>query len=167
MLTRLTATTREHADNRNTIVSSDTRFVDRWQTTLPQTSVVRFRIDYGSDVDRDVQFFADGQNGLRAYPNFAFSGTRRVVFNAEHRIFLGREWLQLFEPGAALFVDSGTATSDRRLLRNWKTDAGFGLRFGVARFESTMLRLDVAYALSGSPLSRRGLVFSFATSQAF
>gem|GEM_PF-332756 len=167
VLTRLTATTREHADNRNTIVSSDTRLVDRWQTALPQTSVARFRLDYGSDIDRDIQFFADGQNGLRAYPNFAFSGTRRVVFNAEHRVFLGREWLQLFEPGAAVFIDSGTATNDRQLLRNWKTDAGIGLRFGVARFESTMLRLDVAYAFNGSPLSRRGLVFSFATTQAF
>ncbi|HEX3108303.1 MAG TPA: hypothetical protein VHU41_04345, partial [Thermoanaerobaculia bacterium] len=76
VLTRLTATTRERSVNRNTIVSSDTRFVDRWQTAFPQTSVVRFRVDYGSDIDRDIQFFADGQNGLRAYPNFAFSGTR-------------------------------------------------------------------------------------------
>ncbi len=167
VLTRLTATTREHAHNHNTIVSSDTRVVDRWQTAFPQTSVARFRVDYGSDVDRDVQFFADGQNGLRAYPNFAFSGTRRVVFNAEHRVYLGREWLQLFEPGAAVFIDTGTATSDRQLLRNWKTDAGFGLRFGVARFESTMLRFDVAYAFNNSPLSKRGLVFSFATTQAF
>jgi len=167
VLTRLTATTREHSTNRNTIVSSDTRLVDRWQTALPQTSVARFRLDYGSDVDRDIQFFADGQNGLRAYPNFAFEGTRRVVFNAEHRVFLGREWLQLFEPGAAVFVDTGTATSDRQLLRNWNTDAGVGLRLGVARYESTMLRFDVAYAFNASPLSKRGLVFSFATSQAF
>ncbi len=167
VLTRLTATTREHAANRNTIVSSDTRFVDRWQTGFPATSVARFRVDYGSGVDRDVQFFADGQNGLRAYPNFAFSGTRRVVFNAEQRVFLGRELLQLFDPGAAVFVDSGTAASDRRLLRNWKTDAGFGLRLGVARFESTMLRFDVAWAFNDSPLGKRGLVFSFATSQAF
>jgi len=167
VLTRLTATTREHADNRNAILSSDTRVVDRWQTAYPQTSVVRFRLDYGSDVDRDVQFFADGQNGLRAYPNFAFSGTRRVVFNAEHRLFLGKEWLQLFEPGAAVFVDSGTATSDRQLLRNWKSDAGLGLRLGVARFESTMLRFDVAYAFNGSPVSKRGVVVSFATTQAF
>ena len=167
VLTRLTATTREHAANRNAILSSDTRVVDRWQTALPQTSVAHFRLDYGSDLDREVQFFADGQNGLRAYPNFAFTGTRRVVFNAEHRIFLGREWLQLFEPGAAVFVDSGTATSDRQLLRNWKTDAGFGLRLAIPRYESTMLRFDVAYAFKDSPLSKRGLVFSFATTQAF
>jgi hypothetical protein len=166
VLTRLTATVREHAA-RNAIVSSDTRFVDRWSSSLPQTSVARFRVDYGSDVDRDVQFFADGQNGLRAYPNFAFSGTRRVVFNAEHRIFLGREWLQLFEPGAAVFLDSGTATSDRQLLRGWKSDAGVGLRIGIPRYESTMIRIDAAYAFNASPLSRKGVVFSIATSQAF
>jgi hypothetical protein len=30
-----------------------------------------------------------------------------------------------------------------------------------------MLRFDVAWAFNDSPLSRRGLVFSFATTQAF
>ena len=169
VISRLAASTRARARNRNAMISSDTRMVHRSGMSRPVTLVARLRVDCGSDLDRDVQFFADGQNGLRAYPNFAFNGSRRVVFNVEQRIFLGHEWLQLFEPGAAVFVDSGKAwsrdhPSDFGRLR---TDAGAGLRLGIARFESTMLRLDVAYALNDSPISKRGIVISFATSQAF
>ena len=61
-----------------------------------------------------------------------------------------------------MFIDNGRA--GRGPLR---TDLGVGLRIGIARLESAMLRFDVAYALQHSPLSRPGLVFSFATSQAF
>lgn len=171
VISRLSATTRAHAANRNAILSSDTRLVDRFDRVRPATFVARFRIDYGTDLDRDLQFFADGQNGLRAYPNFAFSGPRRVILNLEQRMFLGHEWFQLFEPGAAVFVDSGRVWSGQQRQPSapggLKTDAGAGLRLGIARFESTMLRLDVAYAFNDSPLSRRGIVVSFATSQAF
>jgi len=96
--TRLVAQTRARSANRNAIVSSDTWFVKEWPLAFPNTLVVRNRVDIGRDVDRDVQFFADGQNGLRAYPNFAFAGTRRFVFNAEDRVYLGRELLQVIEP---------------------------------------------------------------------
>ena len=169
VISRLMGTVRARTANRNAIVSSDTRVVDRFGTSWPRTFVARARIDYGSDIDRDVQFFADGQNGLRAYPNFAFSGPRRVVFNVEQRIFLGHEWLQLFEPGAAVFADSGEIWLRNQpfTFRRLRTDAGAGLRLGIARFESTMLRLDVAYAFNDSPISKRGIVVSFATSQAF
>jgi len=162
VLTRLSASTRSRGTNRDAIVSSDTRIVDRLDTRYPQTFVLRGRVDAGSDLDRDVQFFADGQNGLRAYPNFAFSGPRRAIVNGEYRLFLGREWLQLVEPGVALFVDSGNTA-----FRNFKTDAGAGLRFGISRFESAMIRIDLAWAFDNSPLSRRGFVVSVATTQAF
>lgn len=149
------------------IVSVDTRWIAQRLSEHPRTFIARVRTDLGRDLDRDVQFFADGQNGLRAYPNFAFAGARRFAFNVEQRWFLGREWLQLFEPGAAVFFDTGTATDASLFRTRLRSDVGAGLRFGVARFESTMLRFDVAYALNDSPLSRRGIVFSFATGQAF
>ena len=165
--TRLQVTTRARATNRNAIVSSDSWFVKQWAFAFPNTLVVRNRVDIGRDVDRDVQFFADGQNGLRAYPNFAFAGTRRFVFNAEDRLYLGRELLQVIEPGIAAFVDIGNATNRSLFNEKLHSDFGLGLRFGIARYESAMLRFDMAYAATNSPLSKRGLVFSFATTQAF
>ena len=73
----------------------------------------------------------------------------------------------MIEPGIAAFGDIGTATNGSILNAKFHSDFGLGLRFGVARYQSTMLRFDVAYAATESPLSKRGLVFSFATSQAF
>ena len=140
----------------------------RLPTKYPQTFVSRLRVDIGSDLDRDTQFFADGQNGLRAYPNFAFEGNRRFLFNMEHRLFLGREILQVVEPGAAIFFDTGEAVINAPLHpRAFRTDFGAGLRLAIARLESAVVRVDVGYALNDSPISRRGLVVSIATSQAF
>lgn len=160
-LAHLFATTRGGPTNRNTILSADCRLVVKFATAHPTTFVSRLRIDHGSHLDRDVQFFADGQNGLRAYPNFAFEGTQRIIFNAEQRWFLGRELWQVFEPGAAIFFDNGKAGS------GFKFDFGAGIRFAIPRYESAIIRIDAAYAVNDSPVSRRGLVISTATTQAF
>jgi hypothetical protein len=166
LLTQLSATTRSPRD-RNTIVSADLRTVTRFLTRYPQAFVARAHLDVGSHLDRDVQFLADGQNGLRAYPDFAFEGTRRFIINAEHRIFLGRELLQLFGPSLAFFVDSGQAVDHALRWSGMKTDAGIGLRIGLARFESAMVRVDFAWALNSSPLNRPGHVISISTVHAF
>ncbi len=167
VLTQFSATTRAGRTNRNAILSDDTRLVIRTGNVYPQTLAARIRFDYASGADRDVQYFADGQNGLRAYPNFAFAGTHHVVMNVEERLFLGREWLQVFEPGLAAFAEGGEATNGPLTLRGLRTDAGAGLRFSIARFDSALIRIDFAYAFNDSPLSRRGFVVSFATTQAF
>src|SRR4029077_3175054 len=73
LLSRIDVSTRAPHD-RNTIVSAESRFVSRFRTRYPQSFVSRIRIDSGWQLDRDVQFLADGQNGLRAYPDFAFEG---------------------------------------------------------------------------------------------
>ena len=164
VLAQISASTRAPRD-RNSIISADARWITRMSTSYPQAFVARIRLDAGSQLDRDVQFLADGQNGLRAYPNFAFEGSRRIVANAEHRIFLGRELLQIFGPSIAFFVDSGQAFDGR--IRGMKTDAGVGLRIGISRFESALLRIDYAYAMNASPLSRRGGVISISTTHAF
>lgn len=167
LLTHVTATTRIGATNRNAIVSDDTRFVVTLPAEHPQAFVARGRVDIGWDLDRDLQFFADAQNGLRAYPNFAFEGTRRIILNVEHRLFLGRELLQMIEPGVAVFVDTGEAVNGEFSRHRLRTDFGFGLRCGIARLDSTMLRLDVSYAINSSPTGDRGFEVSFATVQAF
>jgi hypothetical protein len=161
---QISAGTRAPHD-RNTIVSLDVRAVTRFQTRYPQAFVARVRLDVGWQLDRDVQFLADGQSGLRGYPDFAFEGSRRLIVNAEHRLFLGRELFHIFGPGVAVFADSGHAADGR--FRGMKSDVGAGLRIGIARYESAMIRIDWAYALNASPLNRRGAVWSISTMQAF
>jgi hypothetical protein len=164
LIGQVTASTRAPHD-RNTTISFDGRSVARIDTPFPQTVVARVRVDAGWQLDRDVQFVADGQNGLRAYPDFSFEGSRRLILNAEHRVFLGRELLELFGPGAAAFVDSGQAIDGP--FRGMKTDAGVGLRVGIAALDGALIRVDWAYAFNASPHGRRGGVWSISTSQAF
>jgi hypothetical protein len=161
---QVSASTRAPRD-RNTVIAFDGRSVARIDTHFPQAFVTRARLDLGWQLDRDVQFLADGQSGLRAYPDFAFEGSRRLILNAEHRIFLGHELLQLVGPGAAVFADSGQAVDGP--FRGMKTDAGVGLRFGIARLNAALIRIDWAYAFNSSPHSRRGAVWSISTTQAF
>jgi hypothetical protein len=164
VISQISATTRAPHD-RNTIVSLDARSVTRFQTRYPQAFVARVRLDLGWQLDRDVQFLADGQSGLRAYPDFAFEGSRRLIVNAEHRIFLGRELLQIFGPSIAVFADSGQAVDGA--FRGMKSDVGVGLRIGIARYDAALIRIDWAYALNSSPLNRRGHVWSISTMHAF
>jgi hypothetical protein len=166
LIGQISLSTRAPRD-RNQVISGDVRWVTRFETRYPQSFVARARLDLGWNLDRDTQFLADGQSGLRAYPDFAFEGGRRFIFNAEHRVFLGREILQIFGPGAAVFVDSGQAVDGHLRLGGMKTDVGVGLRLGMARFESALIRVDLAYALNASPLNRRGTVVSISTVQAF
>jgi hypothetical protein len=155
----------------NEIFSGNGFFVHEFKSGLPrQTFVSRVTFDRGWNLDRDVQFFADGDNGLRGYRLYAFEGNKRVVWNAEQRIFLGREILQLFSLGAAAFFDTGSATPEDQpfRIRDFKTDVGVGLRIGITRAATnSILRIDVAYALNRDAKGRRGLLVSFSSGQGF
>jgi hypothetical protein len=48
-----------------------------------------------------------------------------------------------------------------------KSDVGIGLRIGIARYDGALIRIDYAFALNASPLSRRGGVWSISTAHAF
>lgn len=137
---------------------------------LPQTFVGRLQFDRGWNMDKDIQFAADGLTGLRGYRLHAMTGDRRVILNVEQRFFSEREILQLISPGAAAFVDAGTAVPHGEGL-SWKqvrVDAGVGLRLGIARAGSNnILRFDFAYAFRPDPLGRKGWQVSFSSSQAF
>lgn len=154
----------------NEIVSGELRYVHQLRTEQLQTFVARLHYDQGWHLDRDVQFFADGQTGLRAYHLHAFEGDKDAILNLEHRLFTGKEILQLVAPGAAVFLDTGEAKPPGQPLRlsDLKSDIGVGLRFGFARAPSTnVLRVDFAYAFNRDPLGRRGFLVSFSSSQAF
>jgi outer membrane translocation and assembly module TamA len=119
-------------------------------------------------MDRDVQFFADGLNGLRGYRAYAFEGSRAVILNVEQRLYLGREILQLASPGIVAFFDAGNANSGGfRELMHVKSDVGIGLRIGLPRTPKNLLRIDLAYALNRDPRGRKGLLISVSSGQAF
>lgn len=155
--------------NRNAIAGADVHFVRKFATAHPQTFVSRLHADRGWDLDRDVQFFADGDTGLRAYRLHAFAGDKSLILNFEHRMFLGREVWQVVSPGVAVFVDTGAATAKGRPLSlgDFKTDVGVGLRLGMARSSRNLLRVDLAYAIDEDPRGERGFLISFSSSQAF
>ncbi|MCU1347919.1 MAG: hypothetical protein JWO56_949, partial [Acidobacteria bacterium] len=166
VLAQLSATTREPR-HRNSILSFDARGVTRFHTRHPQAFVTRVRLDLGSQLDRDLQFYADGQNGLRAYPDWAFEGSRRWLVNGEYRLFLGRELFQLFAPSVAAFADSGMAGDGALSFRGRKSDVGIGLRIAISRYDGALIRIDYAYALDASPVNRRGGTISISTAHAF
>jgi hypothetical protein len=153
----------------NARLTADLRGAWKTPSRFPQTTVFRLHGDRGWNLDRDVQFFADGLTGLRGYRLYAFSGDKTAIVNVEHRIHLGRELFQLVEPGLALFVDSGTAAppGTRLRLSDFKTDAGFGLRFQATRASVPVIRLDFAWALDRDARGRSGLLISASSGTAF
>jgi len=154
----------------NAILSAGAEFVQKFDTRLLQTFVTRLRYDQGWNLDGDVQFFADGANGLRGYHLYAFEGNRRFIWNVEQRIFSGKEILQLVAPGLAVFFDTGAAVPAGQSFgfHDLKSDIGVGLRLGIARAPANnILRIDLAYAFNADPLGRRGFLVSFSSAQAF
>ncbi|MEO8188920.1 MAG: hypothetical protein ABI682_01155 [Acidobacteriota bacterium] len=167
---RLAYETRWDGAPANEIVSGSVFFAHKFRGAPLETFVSRLVVDRGWNLDRDVQFFADGQNGLRGYRLYAFEGDKRIVWNAEQRFFVGREFLQLFSPGAAIFFDTGAATPPGQPLRlgDFKSDVGVGLRIAITRAATnSVLRFDLAYALNPDPRGRRGFLVSFSSGQVF
>jgi len=107
---------------------------------------------------------------LCGYRLHAMTGDKRLLVNVEQRFFSEREYLQLFSPGAVVFVDAGTAVPRQTGLTfsQIKEDAGVGLRIAIARAGgNNILRIDVAYPFQRDAQGRRGLLVSFSSSQAF
>ncbi|HKF45579.1 MAG TPA: hypothetical protein VKG01_21000 [Thermoanaerobaculia bacterium] len=155
---------------KNEILSGNATFVHKFNGSLLQTLVSHIQFDRGWNLDKDVQFFADGGNGLRGYHLYSFEGNRRVVWNVEHRIFSGREILQLASFGAVAFFDTGTAVPEGRPLKlsEFKSDVGVGLRVAISRAAGNpILRVDFAYALNPDPFGRKGWLVSFSSGQVF
>lgn len=162
--------TRFQGGPRNAILSGSLTYVRKLDTRMLQTFLSRLQYDQGWNLDRDVQFFADGGTGLRGYRLHAFEGNKRIIWNAEHRLFSGREFFQLISPGAVVFFDTGTAVPPGQPLRlaDFKSDVGLGLRFSISRAASnSVLRIDGAYALNRDARGRRGFLVSFSSGQVF
>ncbi|HYV40925.1 MAG TPA: hypothetical protein VEO02_03945, partial [Thermoanaerobaculia bacterium] len=154
----------------NAILSATVSYVRKFNTPLLQTLVSHLQFDEGWNLDRGTQFFADGANGLRGYRLHSFEGDKRLVWNLEHRLFTGREVLQLASFGAAVFFDAGAATRLGQPLKlsEFKSDVGVGLRIAISRASTnSILRVDAAYPLNPDPLGRKGWLISFSSGQVF
>lgn len=163
LIPSLSLSTRLDSGIRNAIASANVRYVNRSGEEYPRTFVAHASVVSGWRLDPEVQFFADGQDGLRGYRTHTFAGNRAIVLNFEERFYLGREILQLASPAVVAFFDAGN-TGD---LVNLKKDLGVGIRVGLPRTPKNLLRVDFAYALNRDPLGRRGWLVSFSSGQAF
>ncbi len=158
------------AENRNAILGGEIRLIRKYEgLEHPQTTIARVAVRDGSDLDADLQFFADGATGLRGYRLHSFEGDSSIVINLEHRLFLGKEVWQFLSPGVAFFIDAGNAAYGSGTFdpRNLKLDAGVGIRLGITRSTRNILRLDIAYAFDPDPFERKGWLISFSGEQAF
>lgn len=169
LLPSVSYSSRLGTEARNAILHADTYLISRMATRRPQTFVARASFTEGRHLDRDKQFFADGDSGLRGYRLHAFEGDTTLVLNLEHRVYLGREILQIVSPGIAIFFDTGVAVPEGRPLSldGFKSDVGIGLRFGMTRSSRNMIRMDLAWPLEPDPRGRQGLIISFSSAQAF
>ena len=112
-----------------------------------------FYAGLGADVaralDTESQLLLGGDSGLRGYPLRFQDGDRRLLLTLEQRFFSRREFFRLFNLGAAVFFDAGSAwfedsLADPEVLR----DVGLGLRIGSSRSGGgTMVHLDLAFPL--------------------
>jgi len=160
--------TRVASGIQNAIATARVLYVNRQGDNYPHTLVGHLEMTSGWRTDPEVQFFADGLNGLRGYRAHMFAGSRTILINVEERFYLGHEIAQLASPGIVAFIDAGNATREGMLsLLNLKTDIGFGFRLGLPRTPKNLLRADFAYALNPDPLGRRGWLVSFSSGQAF
>jgi hypothetical protein len=152
----------------NSVLGGSLHFVSRNDSTHPRTTVGRIVFTSGWRLDREVQFFADGDTGLRAYKLHELEGSRTFIANLEQRLYLGREIGQLASPGLVAFIDAGNATyGGLSSLFQLRTDVGIGIRIGLPRTPKNLLRLDLAYPLRRGNFDRHGLVVSFSSGQAF
>ena len=164
----ITVESRFDGGPQNAIATGSLLFVHRNGVRYPQATVARVAYNGGWRTDPEVQFFADGVTGLRAYRVHSLAGTRSFVVNLEQRLYLGRELLQLFSPGVVAFADAGNAADPGygRLTRIY-SDAGVGLRIGLPRTPKNLLRIDFGYALRQDPRGRGGFMVSVSSGQAF
>ena len=106
-------------------------------------------------------------SSLATVKNFNYDFLLTYLVHPGTAVYLGYNTnLQNIAPELCLHI-AGTNDCDPAGPGLLRSDAGAGIRIGISRLNAAVLRFDVAYALNNSSLSRCGVVFSFATSQAF
>ena len=88
--------TRLDAGVHNAILSANLNFVRKFRHAAPADARLEPPVRPGLEPrSRRAVLCADGGNGLRGYRLHSFEGNKRIIWNLEHRLFTGREVLQL------------------------------------------------------------------------
>ncbi len=159
-----TGSTRLESGIRNALFGADARgYVQEGAFTIEG----RIGTLVGWHLDPEVQIPLDGTTGVRGYRLNAVEGDRRLVANAEVRVFLVPETWSLLSFGLAAFGDVGYSWGQPDVF--WHlADAGLGLRIGITRAsKNNLVRIDVARVLHPDPQGRTGWLVSFSSGQAF
>ncbi len=159
-----TGETRLESGFQNALLGADAR---GYVQTGPWTFVGRVGTLVGWNLDPENQIPLDGVTGVRGYRLHAVEGNRRLVGNAEARLFLVPEIWSLLSFGLAAFGDVGWSWGAPDGF--WHlADAGLGLRIGITRAsKNNLVRIDVARVLHPDPMGRTGWLVSFSSGQAF
>lgn len=112
----------------------------------------------GWSVRRPFQLTLGGRTGVRGYDESDFPGARRLVLSLEDRIRFGWPAPDLFDFGVGLFADAGRIWAGDvpyGTTSSWHASAGAGLRIGFPTGTRRVMRVDVAFPLTGPrPLDR-------------
>ena len=142
----------------------------RWidQFTPHHTLVLAAYGAAGHRTARDFQEILGGLKGLRASTVRALAGQEAWRFNAEHRWWMGHDFLQVLSLGAVGFYDLGRTFGPGAVESRWRQDAGVGLRIALPRSgQDRVARVDVAWPIARGPGEERGPVLSIGSGQAF
>ncbi len=116
------------------------------------TLFARVSASGGWDVRFPFQLTLGGREGLRGFREDRFPGGRRVLVTVEDRVRIGWPAPDLIDMGLTVFGDLGRMwAGDVPFGRDtgWLGDVGAGLRFGFPSGSRGVVRLDVAFPLTG------------------
>ena len=136
-----------------------------WKPTkLPRhTFFLRATGTLGWNTRTPFQLTLGGDRNLRGYREERFPGGRRVIINAEDRIYFGWPWREVFDLGATLFVDAGRMWPGDvpfGIDSGWRASAGVGLRGSFPAGGRNTFRVDFATPLDGFKLNEFRIIFS-------
>ena len=99
------------------------------------------------------QLTLGGDRNLRGYREERFPGGRRLVINAEDRIYFGWPFREVLDVGGTVFADFGRMLPGDvpfGINSGWRASAGFGLRGSFPAGGRSTFRIDFAMPLDQS-----------------
>jgi hypothetical protein len=144
---------------------AESEFLNYWKPeSLPRhTFVLRASAAGAWNTRTPFQLTLGGERNLRGYREERFPGGRRVVVNAEDRIYFGWPWREVIDLGATVFVDVGRMWSGDVPFGDdsgYRATGGLGLRGSFPAGGRSTFRLDIATPMKDFDTSRLRFIFT-------